>query len=153
MANSGLNSREHPFGSMGRGIARGEFPAFKANHIIGGAMDGFHVLRLRSHIFGGVIRPAQTLDIVSEGLQKLRGLDGFRITDDYRFPAAQTQAGHGVFIAHAPRQAQHIENGIFFRADIRHIQRGIAVRCCIIPKAAAANGRAKHGRMNGNDRP
>ena len=55
-------------------------------------------------VFRSVVAPLQTIDRFAVSLKQLRGLVGFRISNDYSFTATKRDAAKGVFVGHAARE-------------------------------------------------
>ena len=89
-------------------------------------------------ILGGDVVAAETVDGAAIGGEQVRRLGPVPVGQDHRLAAAQGQVRHGVLVAHAAREAEHILHGIG--------------RLVIMPEAAAARGRTERGGMQRDDR-
>ena len=108
-----------------------------AHHVFGLAVDVLHVVDVGPHVFGGDVAAAQRIHVAAEAAEQHLGLVHGAVADDHGLAAADVQAGQGVLVGHRAAQPQRV------------VQRQRAVG--IGPHAHAAQRRAQHGAVDGDD--
>ncbi len=109
-----------------------------AGHELALQVDVLHVVDIGADVLGGDVASAQRIDIATEGTEQHLGLVRFGVADDHRLAATDVEAGQCILVGHRPAQAQRIGQRLV----------GAGVRT----HAHAAQGRAKGGVVDGDDR-
>jgi hypothetical protein len=134
-----LDAQEHAQRCMRAGIAANlAFRDRQAGDIFGLPRHFDHVGDAHTDILGGDVAAAVGVHRLAESRQQLCALGPFLVCQNDALAAAQRQAGHGVFVAHAARQAEGVGQ--------REIVLGI------VPEARAAGSRAEMRRVDRDDR-
>ena len=97
-----------------------------------------HVVHRHADIFRRPVLAVQRFNRAAQRAEQVRRLVCLGVAPDHRLAAAQRQVGHGILVAHAFRQTQHVRERI--------------VRRRIIPHPASARRRPARRRVNGDDR-
>ena len=112
-------------------------PGRQSGHVARSSRNRLHDRHAHADIFSCNVIAVQLFNEIAKFLvQRLRTIEVRRL-DNYGLATAETQAGHGVLVAHALRQAQHV------------MQRSIAR--LVTPEPATTSGRAQRRGMYGDD--
>ena len=102
------------------------------------AVHDLHVVHGNPHVLSRDVPPLQGIDRAAECFEERPGLGRMLRGEYHRLAAAERQSRHGIFVGHAPRQAQ--------RVGERSIVAGVS------PAPAASRSGTQCGRVNGDDR-
>ena len=101
--------------------------------VVGLHVDEVHVRRARADVFGRDVAAAEALDEAAVRAEDHLAIGRLVVADDDRLAAAEVQAGHGVLVGHAAREAQRVDDRLLVGGVIpeaRAAERGAERRCC-----------------------
>ncbi|MPM86380.1 hypothetical protein SDC9_133469 [bioreactor metagenome] len=134
MHQAGLDAMEHAQRGDRRGVAA---LAFQADDMVGLHRHIAHIAGGGVDIFRRDVAAVETLHKAPQRPEVGLALQLGRVADQHRFAAAQVEPGGRGFIAHAPCQAQAVDQRVFFVG--------------IVPQTGAAQGRPQQRIMEDRD--
>ena len=129
-----LNGAEHPVCRHARRVAR---LRTDAGHVLRLHMHEVHVLDRRTDVFRRDVAAAQRIDETPMRSEQHLAVGRLVVADNDRLAAAKIEAGHGIFVRHAAREPQGV--------DDRRVFGGV------VPEAAAAKCGPERGVVDRND--
>src|SRR5690606_6342345 len=111
----GFGGGEQAAGRHRGGVARTPLCHRQADGPAGLAADQGHVGGGGADVLGGDVAAAQRIDQLPERPQEALGLVRGGVADDHRLATTQIQAGGCRLVGHPLGQAEHVDEGLFFR--------------------------------------